>query len=375
MRLSIFITLVTTVSAAQQLRSNTEEVARQRELSIVNIYRNKGAWQAALSEYEVSEEKFSDVVTNGATATTLSVGANDLGLFDVVLSSIEDASTVSSAGTFATVYEKGHMEVTLNNFEGGQAYGFGAYWDVEDAAGVNTDDFKILVDGASVDIGSFPSSRGMQYGIGFVGIVVTDGFKDIVFYADGAAHTHIEMKTITIGYMPATAPPTGAPTTPLPSGAPTTPLPSDIPTTTPTNSPTTSKPTPSPTTSMLPSMVPTTSASPSVSHAPSATASTTPSGIPTTSNLPTTTASTTPSDSPTTSKPSTASPVATTLSPTIGDTPVPSTSPPTSAPTLSLGSNFVNFWLDYLESGQVSEYISVISGWGQQIFLLWWNSY
>lgn len=344
MRHFVFLAAIAGVSATTaQLRPNTDEAVvttgtrPHRALGGINLYTDRNAWLTALasSDFEAAAVDFSSIVAFGSAATTLSVGANDVGLFDIVLTSVADASTATSAGVFTTVYERGSMEVTFNNFNEGNVFGFGANWDVEDEAGVNTEDFKLLVDGASVDLGSFPSSRGLQYGIGFVGLIATgsDGFEEIVFASDGNEHTHIKMSQISVGYA-----------TPDP-----TPAPSRAPTASPSKAPSNA-----PTITVVPSDTPTISNAPSVSREPSLTPSSGPSAAPTTSRVP---------------SPSPSTPV-----PTVTATAVPSVSAsPSDAPTLSVGGAFAEFWLEFLTGGQAAEYAETVLGWVRTI-LVWWFS-
>jgi len=247
MKLKIVLALIPSISAVERLRLFTNEVAEQRPLRGIDIFTNRVAWIAALPNNEVFVEDFSNALPNGAVASTLNVGANDVGLFDIVLTSLAEASTLTDKGFFNTVYQKDVIEVTINNFNGGKVYGFGASWDVENEAGANVDDFKILVDGASVDIGSFQRSGGMQNGIGFVGIVVTGGFEEIVFFTTGADATHLQLSKISVSYTASS--PSIIPTTSI--------VPSLSPSASPSITPTISI---VPTTSIVPSMSPSTNA-------------------------------------------------------------------------------------------------------------------
>lgn len=301
--------ILSSISSAEQSRSVSHKISDNRLRKGIAVYTDRSAWLNALTDYDITTEDFSSVLPQSASAYTLGAGATDVGAFDIVISSAVEPNTLSvgndGVATFDASYKKGEVEISINNFDSGIAYGFGGNWEVVDEAGINTDDFKILVDGIAVDIGSYPSGRN-QYGIGFVGIIdFTNGFSEITYATTGSGHTHVSLGQISVS----------------------------------------SKTTSSPTISSSPSLSPPPSTSPSLSYAPSKSAR--PSAAPSSSQTfsptaissvsPSTTSSTTPSVS-------------------------SNTTAPSNAVTLSAGEYFAQFWLSFLTGDQFSGYTSTICG-------------
>jgi len=315
MKIPIFLSLiVSSISSAEHLRPVYEKGEENRLLKGITVYTDRSAWLNALAAYDVATEDFSDVLPQSASSFTLGVGANDVGLFDIVVSSVAEPSTLSvgddGIATFDASYKKGEIEITINNFDGGIAYGFGGNWEVVDEAGINTDDFRILVDGTPVDIGSFPNGR-TQYGIGFVGVVdVANGFNEITYTTTGSAETQVSLGQISV----------------------------------------TDLSTNSPSLSSSPSTGPSVSFVPSISVEPSAI----------------------PSQNPTMS-PTVAVTVKSSARPSTSSSVAPSgTTAPSEGAEMSIGATFSQFWVGFVMGDQFAEYIVKIRGWITSLFLWYW---
>jgi len=344
MRFSILLALIASTLAAEDLlTTNTDEVADRALHDVgIAIYTSRPAWLKALTanNFDVAVEEFESVMPSSGRKVSLGLGANDVGLFDINISSLAKPNYLQKDYTgyysYQGIYEKGELEVSIDNFDIGTIYGFGGHWDVEDLHDSNVMDFVIKVDGAAVDIGNFPNRRGgRRLGIGFVGIIDLSGFSKIEFFTSGSDATSVSIAEISLtNSLPPTSAPSPLPTelastapSPIPTSLPTTPLPSAKPTTSsiPTAFPTVS-PTgvPSPLPTMLPSKMPSSSptSQPTISSVPTALPTVSPTEAPSSfpSALPTTAPSSSPTSQPTIS-------LAPSGSPTISFAPSTSTQP------------------------------------------------
>lgn len=105
----------------------------------IRIYFSRTDFEDGLERYALNstEENFS-TFWDGAATTDLSVGENDVGLFDIIIDNDDINATVGTVeagddneGVFSATYEKDVTEIKFENFEEERIYAFGAKWDID----------------------------------------------------------------------------------------------------------------------------------------------------------------------------------------------------------------------------------------------------
>lgn len=154
---SIFVLLLPTVSVGKSsIYRNEKDLNNFRNVQHSGerdggrrcaLYFDKGKFEEALNRFQLNstEEDFSSFLGN-ESSVELVEGENTVGVFNIDVSNPTENETEfgsiadEKGGSYNGIYDKGVIEVKLNNFEEGTIYGFGATWDIDQDIGDLVDD-------------------------------------------------------------------------------------------------------------------------------------------------------------------------------------------------------------------------------------------